>query len=123
MTPPITGSAAASPTPAGPVTGQTSTHLPQRVQASIISPVRAASAVSNAVWDIGANFLSALWAMAAAFASGSGQIRPDRDALQQAALSYEYTPTISLFENCRPQDYSLSFEDKRISFYIQSLAT
>src|SRR5262249_6641373 len=34
-------------TPPGPVTGQTSTHLPQRVQASAISATRATSAVSN----------------------------------------------------------------------------
>ena len=40
---------AASPTPAGAATGQISTHLPQRVQASIISAVRARSAASKAV--------------------------------------------------------------------------
>src|SRR5712692_4712685 len=34
-------------TPPGPVTGQTSTHLPQRVQASAIASTRAASAVSK----------------------------------------------------------------------------
>jgi hypothetical protein len=34
-------------TPAGPVAGQTSTHLPQRVQASTIASARACKAVSN----------------------------------------------------------------------------
>jgi hypothetical protein len=34
-------------TPPGPVTGQTSTHLPQRVQASAMAATRAESAVSN----------------------------------------------------------------------------
>src|SRR5712691_3826363 len=34
-------------TPPGPVTGQTSTHLPQRVQASAIAATRSVSAVSN----------------------------------------------------------------------------
>src|SRR6266852_9909537 len=34
-------------TPPGPVTGQTSTHLPQRVQASTIAVTRSVSAVSN----------------------------------------------------------------------------
>jgi hypothetical protein len=52
--PPMTASGAASPTPAWPVTGQTSTHLPHRVQASIMSVVRVASAVSKAVSGIGA---------------------------------------------------------------------
>ncbi len=34
-------------TPPGPVTGQTSTHLPQRVQASAIAATRSLSAASN----------------------------------------------------------------------------
>src|SRR5229473_3048018 len=34
-------------TPPGPVTGQTSTHLPQRVQASAIASTRAERAVSK----------------------------------------------------------------------------
>src|SRR2546425_10681016 len=34
-------------TPPGPVTGQTSTHLPQRVQASAIAATRSERAVSN----------------------------------------------------------------------------
>src|SRR6266481_5450010 len=34
-------------TPPGPVTGQTSTHLPQRVQASAIAATRSVSAVSK----------------------------------------------------------------------------
>ena len=34
-------------TPPGPVTGQTSTHLPQRVQASAIAATRSARAVSK----------------------------------------------------------------------------
>src|SRR5260221_10560854 len=46
MTPAMTARGSAS-TPPGPVTGQTSTHLPQRVQASAIAATRAASAVSN----------------------------------------------------------------------------
>src|SRR5262249_54681184 len=46
MTPAITAEGAAS-TPPGPVTGQTSTHLPQRVQASAIAATRAESAVSK----------------------------------------------------------------------------
>jgi hypothetical protein len=46
-TPEMTLSALASPTPAGPVTGHTSTHFPQRVQASSISAVRSAKADSN----------------------------------------------------------------------------
>jgi hypothetical protein len=37
------------PTPAGFAIGQISTHLPQRVQASHISAVRAAKALSKAV--------------------------------------------------------------------------
>src|SRR5438128_6399549 len=48
MIPSITARGSAA-TPPGPVTGQTSTHLPQRVQASVIAVTRAASAVSN-VW-------------------------------------------------------------------------
>ena len=47
--PAITALGAASPTPAGPVTGQISTHLPHCVQASSMSAVRAAKADSNAV--------------------------------------------------------------------------
>src|SRR6185312_15600841 len=50
-TPEITSCGTAS-TPAGPVTGQTSTHLPHFVQASSISAVRAASADSNDIVDI-----------------------------------------------------------------------
>jgi len=46
MTPAMTARGSAS-TPPGPVTGQTSTHLPQRVQASAIAATRADSAVSN----------------------------------------------------------------------------
>ena len=46
--PAITSLGAAS-TPAGAVTGHISTHLPQRVQASIISAVRADKAVSNVI--------------------------------------------------------------------------
>jgi hypothetical protein len=49
ITPAMTPAAGASPTPAGAVTGHTSTHLPQRVQASIMSVVREASAVSKVV--------------------------------------------------------------------------
>ena len=45
----MTLSGAASPTPAGSAIGQTSTHFPQRVQASSMSAVRAVSAVSKAV--------------------------------------------------------------------------
>ena len=52
ITPEITAIGVASPTPAGPVTGQISTHLPQRVQASSISSVRAAKAISNSVSGI-----------------------------------------------------------------------
>src|SRR6266853_6130791 len=46
MIPSITARGSAV-TPPAPVTGQTSTHLPQRVQASAIAEARAASAVSN----------------------------------------------------------------------------
>src|SRR6516162_2589061 len=46
MTPAMTARGAAS-TPPGPVTGQTSTHLPQRVQVSAIAATRADNAVSN----------------------------------------------------------------------------
>src|SRR5262249_58431906 len=46
MMPAMTARGSAS-TPPGPVTGQTSTHLPQRVQASAIAATRADSAVSN----------------------------------------------------------------------------
>ena len=46
MMPEITATGSAF-TPPGPVTGQTSTHLPQRVQASAIASTRAASAVSK----------------------------------------------------------------------------
>ena len=49
MIPVITSCGAASPTPAGAVTGQISTHLPQRVQASIISAVRTESADSKVI--------------------------------------------------------------------------
>ena len=45
-TPLMTATGSAS-TPPGPVTGQTSTHLPQRVQASAIAAARSESAVSN----------------------------------------------------------------------------
>src|SRR5437588_704035 len=45
-TPVMTATGSAS-TPPAPVTGQTSTHLPQRVQASAIASTRDASAVSN----------------------------------------------------------------------------
>ncbi len=48
-TPEMTLSGEAAPTPAGPVTGQISTHLPHLVQASSISAVRAARPISNAV--------------------------------------------------------------------------
>ena len=48
-TPEITAFGVASPMPAGPVTGQISTHLPHWVQASSISAVRAAKAASKAV--------------------------------------------------------------------------
>ncbi len=48
-TPDITAFGVASPTPAGPVIGQISTHLPHLVQASSISPVRAVKAASKAV--------------------------------------------------------------------------
>ena len=56
MTPSMTSFGSAL-TPAGPVTGQTSTHLPQRVQASTIACVRAAMAVSNVVSLIDATVL------------------------------------------------------------------
>jgi hypothetical protein len=46
-TPPITLAGLASPTPAGPVMGQISTHLPHCVQASTISAVRAFKASSK----------------------------------------------------------------------------
>src|SRR5262249_37508229 len=46
MMPAMTARGSAS-TPPGPVTGQTSTHLPQRVQASAMAATRADSAVSN----------------------------------------------------------------------------
>src|SRR5262252_5782692 len=46
MTPAMTARGSAS-TPPGPVTGQTSTHLPQRVQALAIAATRADSAGSN----------------------------------------------------------------------------
>src|SRR5262249_31232815 len=46
MTPAMTARGSAS-TPPAPVTGQTSTHLPQRVHASAIAATRADSAVSK----------------------------------------------------------------------------
>ena len=46
MMPEITATGSAF-TPPGPVTGQTSTHLPQRVQASAIASTRPARAVSK----------------------------------------------------------------------------
>jgi hypothetical protein len=49
ITPEITAFGVASPTPAGPVTGQISTHLPHFVQASSICSVRAVKAASKAV--------------------------------------------------------------------------
>src|SRR5947208_1391143 len=50
---PLTTSTGSALTPPGPVTGQTSTHLPQRVQASAISSTRADRADSK-VMVIGA---------------------------------------------------------------------
>src|SRR6185503_15312551 len=47
-TPPMTLAGLASPTPAGPVMGQISTHLPHCVQASTISAARAFKASSKA---------------------------------------------------------------------------
>jgi hypothetical protein len=49
ITPPITSSGAAFSIPAGLTLGQTSTHLPHRVQASTISSVRSAKAVSKLI--------------------------------------------------------------------------
>ena len=46
MMPEITARGSAV-TPPGPVTGQTSTHLPQRVQASAIASTRSANAASK----------------------------------------------------------------------------
>ena len=46
MMPLITATGSAL-TPPGPVTGQTSTHLPQRVQASAIASTRAERAASK----------------------------------------------------------------------------
>jgi hypothetical protein len=48
MMPEITSTGSAL-TPPGPVTGQTSTHLPQRVQASAIAAVRSARADSKVI--------------------------------------------------------------------------
>ncbi len=44
---PLMTSTGAALTPPGPVTGQTSTHLPQRVQASAIAAARSARAASK----------------------------------------------------------------------------
>jgi hypothetical protein len=52
-TPPMTSAGAASAMPAGLTLGQTSTHRPQRVQASSIAPTRAPNAVSNVISFIG----------------------------------------------------------------------
>jgi hypothetical protein len=49
ITPPITACGAVSSIPAGSTLGQTSTHLPQRVQASAISSMRSAKAVSKLI--------------------------------------------------------------------------
>src|SRR5262249_34693515 len=49
-------------TPPGPVTGQTSTHLPQRVQASAIASTRADSADSKVmVWGANLRSCSRRW--------------------------------------------------------------
>src|SRR5581483_10243999 len=55
-TPEITAFGSSCATPAGPVIGQTSTHLPHLVQASTIAEARASSASSNAVVLIGEPF-------------------------------------------------------------------
>jgi hypothetical protein len=62
----------ASATPAGATLGQTSTHLPQRVQASSISSTRASSAVSNEISLIGCAY--------PALSPRSNQLRKARDA-------------------------------------------
>src|SRR4029077_13538686 len=51
-TPEITLSGVASPTPAGFAIGQTSTHLPQRVEGASISAVRGARAASKSGYVI-----------------------------------------------------------------------
>ena len=52
-TPSITPRGVASAMPAGWVIGQASTHLPQRVQASVIVSTRAASAASKSIGCMG----------------------------------------------------------------------
>jgi hypothetical protein len=59
ITPLMTSAGAASPRPAGATLGHTSTHLPQRVQASSMSSMRADRAVSKLVAFMGR--LSAVW--------------------------------------------------------------
>src|SRR5262249_23696572 len=59
-TPEITATGSASAMPAASVTGQTSTHLPQRTQASTIASTRLETAFSKAVCVMNASTLASL---------------------------------------------------------------
>src|SRR5438309_3549542 len=59
-TPVMTAVGSASAMPAASVTGQTSTHLPQRTQALIMASTRPATAVSNGVCVMDASTLAPL---------------------------------------------------------------
>ncbi len=77
MIPAITSCGPAAPTPAGAVTGQISTHLPQRVQASIISSVRTESADSKVI---------SFMALAYRVPPRAARVRKNEKAAQKAAF-------------------------------------